>query len=56
MRCSIVLEFDDGDATAVKRLELMRLHEQSSSRYDRTPAFNQFRQRELHRNAISTAA
>ena len=26
MRCTIVLEFDDGHATAVKRVELMRFH------------------------------
>ena len=26
MRCTIVLEFDDGDAIPVKGAELMRLH------------------------------
>ncbi|QCP50286.1 ISKra4 family transposase [Trinickia violacea] len=26
MRCTIVLEFDDGDGSAVKRVEVMRLH------------------------------
>ncbi len=26
MRCTIVLEFDDGNATAVRRVELMRFH------------------------------
>lgn len=26
MRCTIVLEFDDGDGAAVKRVEVMRFH------------------------------
>jgi hypothetical protein len=26
MRCTIVLEFDDGEGLEVKRVELMRLH------------------------------
>jgi hypothetical protein len=26
MRCTIVLEFDDGDGTVGKRVEVMRLH------------------------------
>ncbi|AGW90234.1 MULTISPECIES: ISKra4 family transposase [Cupriavidus] len=30
MRCTIVLEFDDGEATAVKRVELMRFHRADS--------------------------
>ena len=31
MRCRIVLEFDDGDGTAVKRVEVMRLHRGAGS-------------------------
>ena len=26
MRCTIVLEFDDGEGSEAKRIELMRLH------------------------------
>lgn len=26
MRCTFVLEFDNGDGSAIKRVELMRIH------------------------------
>lgn len=30
MRCTVVLEFDDGEGTAVSRVEFMRLHRDTS--------------------------
>ena len=31
MRCTIVLEFDDGEGSEVKRIELMRLHRDTAN-------------------------
>ena len=31
MRCTIVLEFDDGEGSEVKRIELMRLHRDTAT-------------------------